>query len=102
MSTQESRSAPASQPGEKAGAPGNPLAPEQERRHVTHTLARLVLGAFVFTFIIARVLVIFIMSGKLPPELFFHVAGTHVHHLNYGIILLSAVGAFLIINYVPS
>ena len=28
--------------------------------------------------------------------MFLHVGGTHVHHLNYGIILLSAAGAFLI------
>ena len=33
------------------------------------------------------------MAGKLPPELFFHVKGTHVHHLNYGIFLLSISGA---------
>jgi hypothetical protein len=96
MSTQDSMPAPAPKPGAKAGEPGNHFTPEEERRHVTHTLARLVLGAFVFTFIMARALVIFIMSGKLPPELFFHVAGTHVHHLNYGIILLSAAGAYLI------
>lgn len=36
------------------------------------------------------------MAGKLPPGLFFHVKGTHVHHLNYGIFLLSAVGGYLI------
>ena len=63
---------------------------------ITHHLARLVLAAFVFTFVIARILVIFIMAGKLPPSLFFHVKGTHVHHLNYGIILLSVSGAYLI------
>ena len=56
----------------------------------------IVLVAFLFTFIAARILVIFNMAGKLPPQLFFHVQGTHVHHLNYGIILLSASGAFLI------
>ncbi len=59
-------------------------------------LARLVLAAFVFTFVIARILVIFIMDGKLPPQLFFHVSGTHVHHLNYGIFLLSIIGGVLI------
>jgi hypothetical protein len=59
-------------------------------------LARLVLAAFIFTFVIARILVIFIMAGKLPPGLFFHVKGTHVHHLNYGIFLLSGVGGYLI------
>jgi hypothetical protein len=63
---------------------------------LTHHLARLVLAAFVFTFVSARILVIFIMAGKLPPQLFFHVKGTHVHHLNYGIYLLSFVGAYLI------
>src|SRR5271170_2134859 len=64
--------------------------------HRRNHLARLVLAAFVFTFVIARILVIFIMAGKLPPQLFFHVSGTHVHHLNYGIFLLSATGAYLI------
>ena len=44
--------------------------------------------------ITARILVIYIMAGKLPPELFFHVRGTHVHHLNYGIFLLSISGAY--------
>ena len=96
MATPDSVPPPAPPPVEKTGAHGNTLTPEQERTHVTHSLARLVLAAFLFTFISARVLVIFIMSGKLPPELFFHVSGTHVHHLNYGIILLSATGAYLI------
>ncbi len=63
-----------------------------------HRLARLVLAAFVFTFVTARILVIFIMARKLPPELFFHVKGTHVHHLNYGIFLLSAAGAVLLFS----
>ena len=62
----------------------------------TQRLARLVLATFLFTFVVARILVIFIMDGKLPPQLFFHVQGTHVHHLNYGIFLLSITGAWLI------
>jgi hypothetical protein len=36
------------------------------------------------------------MSGRLPPQLFFHVSGTHVHHLNYGIYILSIVGGYLL------
>jgi hypothetical protein len=67
-----------------------------QREH--HNLARLVLAAFIFTFVIARILVIFIMAGKLPPQLFFHVKGTHVHHLNYGIFLLSITGAVLLFS----
>jgi hypothetical protein len=80
-------------------------APDIETQKVTasvehmpgpHHLARLLLAACVFTFVIARILVIFIMAGRLPPQLFFHVRGTHVHHLNYGIFLLSFTGAYLI------
>jgi hypothetical protein len=63
-------------------------------RLTTH-LARMVLGAFVFTFLISRILVILIMSKKMP-DLFFHLGNTHVHHLNYGIFILSFVGCFLI------
>lgn len=71
---------------------GNP----PDRARITHGLARLVLASFLFTFIIARILVIFIMEHKLPPQLFFHVSGTHVHHLNYGIFLLSITGGYLV------
>jgi hypothetical protein len=30
------------------------------------------------------------------PDFYVHVGGTHVHHLNFGIVLLSAVGALLL------
>jgi hypothetical protein len=74
------------------------LSPREAKSRLSHHLARWVLAAFIFTFVIARILVIFIMAGKLPPELFFHVKGTHVHHLNYGIFLLSATGAILLFS----
>src|ERR1700726_262361 len=61
----------------------------------TRHLARLTCIAFLFTFIAARTLVILIMSRKLP-DLFLHLGGTHVHHLNYGIFLLSAVAGVLL------
>jgi hypothetical protein len=79
---------------EHHGVPGTSRKDRPEPE--VHTLARLVLAGFIFTFITARILVIFIMAGKLPPALFFHVKGTHVHHLNYGIFLLSISGALLI------
>src|SRR5580700_11315662 len=72
------------------------MTPAQARAAETRRLARLVLATFIFTFVISRILVIFIMEGNLPPQLFFHVRGTHVHHLNYGIFLLSACGGYLI------
>jgi hypothetical protein len=58
-------------------------------------LARLTFVAFLLTFIGARTLVILIMDRKLP-DLFLHLGGTHVHHLNYGIFLLSTVAAILL------
>jgi len=56
---------------------------------------RLALFAFLVTFVASRVLVFLIMARRLP-DLFMHVGGTHVHHLNYGIFLLAAVGAWLV------
>lgn len=58
--------------------------------------AREILAAFLLTFIAARVLVYLIMARRMP-DLFLHVGGTHVHHLNYGIVLLSIVGAVLLL-----
>jgi hypothetical protein len=58
-------------------------------------LARRVLFAFVLTFILSRAVVLLIMSRKIPL-MFLYVRGTHVHHLNYGILLLTAIGAYLL------
>jgi hypothetical protein len=64
-------------------------------------LARRVFLAFLLTFITARVLVILIMTRRIP-DLFLHEGSTHVHHLNYGIFILSAVGALLVFDTQPS
>ena len=53
-------------------------------------LARRVFLAFLLTFIAARVLVILIMTRRIP-DMFLHAHGAHVHHLNYGIFILSAM-----------
>jgi hypothetical protein len=58
-----------------------------------HKLARLALFGFILTFILARAFVFLIMSHQMP-NLYFFLQGTHVHHLNYGIFLLAAVGGF--------
>ena len=60
-------------------------------------MARLVFVAFLLTFVAARVLVFLIMARKVP-DFFLHVGGTHVHHLNYGIFLLSGSGAWLLFS----
>lgn len=56
-------------------------------------MARLVLFSFVITFISSRILVFLIMAREIP-NMFFFLNGTHVHHLNYGIFLLSFVGGY--------
>jgi hypothetical protein len=41
-------------------------------------------------------LVTFLIMAHRIPDLYLHLGGTHIHHLNYGIILLAAVGAYLL------
>ncbi len=65
--------------------------PESE----TVRLARRALFSFTLTFALSRALVFLIMDRRLP-NLFLFLRGTHVHHLNYGIFLLAAVGAYLL------
>ena len=60
-----------------------------------HQTARLVLVAFLVTFVATRCLVFLIMARRVP-DLFLHIGGTHVHHLNYGIFLLSGVAGYLL------
>jgi hypothetical protein len=62
-------------------------------RETAHQLARHALFSFLVTFILARVFVFLIMS-RLMPNLYFFMHGTHVHHLNYGIFLLSVVAGY--------
>jgi hypothetical protein len=58
-------------------------------------LARLVLFVFLLTFVSSRVVVFGIMSRRIP-DLYLHLGGTHVHHLNYGIFLLCGAGAWML------
>lgn len=62
-------------------------------RETAHKLARWALFGFLVTFILARIFVFLIMAREMP-NLYFFVRGTHVHHLNYGIFLLSIVAGY--------
>ncbi len=64
-------------------------------------LGRITFTTFLLTFIAARILVILIMARRIP-DLFLHAHGTHVHHLNYGIFILSLVGGLLVFIVQPS
>ncbi|WP_010588046.1 hypothetical protein [Schlesneria paludicola] len=57
---------------------------------------RLILYVFLLTFVTSR-MVVFLIMDRLMPDLYLHVKGTHVHHLNYGIFLLSGVGAYILV-----
>ena len=62
-------------------------------RETAHKLARYALFSFIVTFVLARVFVFLIMA-QMMPNLYFFLGSTHVHHLNYGIFLLAAVGGY--------
>ncbi len=58
-------------------------------------LARIVLVAFALTFILARLIVFLIMAHWIP-DIYIHLGGTHIHHLNIGIFLLAGTGAYML------
>jgi len=62
-------------------------------RETAHKLARYALFSFLVTFIMARVFVFLIMARRMP-NLYFFVGGNHVHHLNYGIFMMSIVAGY--------
>ena len=62
------------------------------------SLARIVLVSFLLTFILARLVVLLIMFRRIPDLYYLYIGGTHIHHLNYGIFLLSFVGAYLLLK----
>ena len=64
-------------------------------KETSDRLARRALFGFVLTFILSRAVVFLIMSRRIP-NLFLFLQGTHVHHLNYGIFLLAAVGGYVL------
>lgn len=74
------------------GAPGS-----RSLRPSAHELARRALFAFLMTFVLARTVVFLIMARRIP-NLYLFLHDTHVHHLNYGIFLLAAVGGYLLLR----
>ena len=58
-------------------------------------LSRVVFFVFLVTFVLARITVFLIMARRIP-DIYLHFGETHVHHLNYGIFLLSGIGAYLL------
>lgn len=67
-----------------------PTAGPTIHRETAHRLARITLFGFIVTFALSRVFVFLIMA-QLIHNFYFFLGRTHVHHLNYGIFLLSAI-----------
>jgi len=63
---------------------------------LAHRLARLVLTAFVLTFVASR-LCVFLMMSRFVPDVVLRCGDTHIHHLCYGIILLSFIAGYAVI-----
>ena len=61
-----------------------------------HRIARVVLVSFVLTFLVAR-LVVLLMMSRWMPDLSLALGETRVHHLSYGIIMLSAVAGYSVL-----
>jgi hypothetical protein len=69
-----------------------PTLHELRDRSRTQRTAREILFAFVVTFVLTRLFVLFMAEGWLP-DIHINVGDTHVHHLALGILLLACVGA---------
>ena len=76
-------------------APASPPPKHDGEMPSERHLARIVFTTFLLTFLASRILVLLIME-RLIPDFFFHMGQTHVHHLNYGIFLLSTVAGLLL------
>ena len=70
------------------------IPPEEQHMGVTR-LARRVFVWFIITFALARSAGILMSIGRLH-DFYLRFGQTHVHHLNYGIFILAAVGAYLL------
>lgn len=56
----------------------------------------LIFLSFLATFIVARTFVYLVTYGKIP-NIFLEIRGVHIHHLNYGIFLLTYVGFYQLV-----
>ena|SRR2546427_2476821 len=76
------------------------MTPDRSRKElrslsVTQHLARRVWTTFILTFIVSRAAVL-VTNQDWFPDLHVQLGATHVHHLNFGIGLLTITGAYLL------
>lgn len=56
-----------------------------------------ILLSFLITFLTSR-LIVYLMVADKVPEVYMFIKGVHVHHLNYGILILAFVGAYCLLK----
>lgn len=57
----------------------------------------MILASFLITFIASR-LIVYLMFADKVPDMYLFVRGVHIHHLNYGILILAFVGAYCLLK----
>ncbi len=63
----------------------------------TQKLTALILAAFLVTFFISRLIVYLVING-LIWDLFLTIKGVHIHHFSYGVVILAALGLYLLLK----
>lgn len=64
---------------------------------IKNNIPLLILISFLLTFLASRLIVYLMIADRLP-DLYLFIKGTHIHHLNYGIIILAFVGAYCLLK----
>ena len=60
-------------------------------------LIGIITSSFLATFVVSR-LFVYLVLGKLLPNLFLTVRGVHIHHFTYGVVILVLVGFYFIMR----
>jgi hypothetical protein len=58
----------------------------------------IILVSFLLTFLVARIVSYMMLIADKIPELFLYIRGVHIHHLNYGILILAIVGLYILLK----
>lgn len=65
------------------------------------TINQKIIASIIFYFLVAFIasrLIVYLVLGKLLPNLFLTVRGVHIHHFTYGVIILVLIGLYLLLK----
>jgi len=64
---------------------------------INRKLIAIIASSFLVTFAVSR-LFVYLVLGRLLPNLFLTIRGVHIHHFTYGVFLLVLIGFYFIIK----